>query len=547
MIENTNQNITVLIAGNPDAQSGESVLLNINQSPLKSEELGRTFYDFIESDYYIEPKHGKEYITYTYVMNPAKVHSQGANRPGVFWIGVTIPRGKQIGNPYDLIIELRDKFQKLYMIQLSDGSYEFINVPYKADEFKTILSKDKYNLIDLQSSYVEMTGARMQTLSLKSDNDDNDSAETKIRKFFDDTQYNEFENYSSVIVAEGIDGVTSITIEVPRLIEYSVKKKVGETVEEIGKISRKEPQFEYTLRKTYHKNMNVKFSLDDLNSAKENVLQLEDNGSKYKVEKNKETITISVDKWVPEEKQIGVIIKGQDEPKWENYFKSMKLTVNKDEKNISYNKDFGYYITLIGEEIDGKIEVIQKKTDDIYNYVKTSQSNDSIIEIEVIEFNKIILSGVPCDEKNKKLVLNIEGEKEPVPIEIGTTHNGGMYDIEIAKHDDLKNLTQFDIKSYKYESDESYTKEYYIEPEQYDKTEGVLKIELKDLTIIYQYDICDYSIQNPKIDKDTITIDVSVIENSGFNGVRISNIPDDIDRKLILTICKNKHIFHFCH
>ena len=98
MTENTNQNITVLIAGNPDAQSGESVLLNINQSPLKSEELGKSFYDSIGSDYYIELKHGKEYITYTYVMNPVKVHSQGANRPGVFWIGVTIPIEKQIRN-----------------------------------------------------------------------------------------------------------------------------------------------------------------------------------------------------------------------------------------------------------------------------------------------------------------------------------------------------------------------------------------------------------------------------------------------------------------
>lgn len=165
-------------------------------------------------------------------MNPAKVHAQDSNRPGVFWIGVTIPRGKQIENPYDLIIELRDKFQELYMTQLSDGSYEFINVPYKADVFKNIV--DKYKLVGLQSSYVEMTGTKMQILSLKSD-DDKDSAETKIIKFFCDTQYIELEDCSSVIVAEQIEGTSLLSVEVPhRPGHYVVKAADVSVIENSG-------------------------------------------------------------------------------------------------------------------------------------------------------------------------------------------------------------------------------------------------------------------------------------------------------------------------
>ena len=504
MTENTNKDITVLMAGNPDAQSGESVLLNINQSPLKSEELGKIFYDYITSDYYIELKHGAEYITYTYVMNPAKVHSQGANRPGVFWIGVTIPREEQIRNPYDLIIELRDKFQKLYMTQRSDGSYEFHNVPYDVNGFKTIV--DKYELVDLQSTYVQMTGEKIQTLSLNSD-DGNDSAETKIRHFFDDTQYLELKEYSSVIVAEGIEGVTSIPIKVPRLIEYSVRYYDGNTYEEIKNISRKTSKFEHTLTKLYYKDINVIFSLDDVVSANNNTLQKEDNGSKYKVEKKNETITISVDRWVPKEKQVGVIIKDQDKSKWENYFNSIELTVNKLEKVISYDKDFGYYITLIGEEIGGEIKVAQKNTNDIYNYVKISQSNDSIIEIEVIEFNKIILSRVPCDEEDKKLELEINDKEEPVRIKIGTTYNGGMYDIKIADHDVLKNITQFDIKSYRYVSNERYTDKCEIEPTQYDNTKGVLGINLKGFKKVSDNKQTDGNIPNQQTGSDEPTTD----------------------------------------
>ena len=404
-------NITVLMAGNPETQSGESMLLNINQSPLKSEELGKIFYDYITSDYYIELKHGAEYITYTYVMNPAKVHSQGANRPGVFWIGVTIPRGKQIRNPYDLIIELRDKFQKLYMTQRSDGSYEFHNVPYDVHWFKTIVNK--YELVDLQSSYVQMTGEKNQPLSLNSD-DVNDSAETKIRKFFDDTQYIEFEDCSSVIVAEQIEGTSLLSVEVPhRPGHYVVKAAEG-----------------------------------------------------Y------------------------------------GYIKS------------SYN----------GDIIDNKYNTKFKRTfckNDYYETVSVSFKISDIDNQKVFENFEYVV-----DKKNRFIL--VKPKYIPKKFKIGL-------------HTDNMNVNLIDCIRLRTENDDIEIKEdisgYFVEL--YGEN---VKTQLS-LTKIDQYDICDYSIQNPQIDKDTITIDISVIENSGFNGVRISNIPDDIDRKLILTICKNEHTF----
>lgn len=406
-----NSNISVLIVGNPDASAGESVLLHINSSSSNFDELGKIFYDSIISDYYIEIINGVEGVTYAYVVSPATVHSAGSNRPGIFWIGVTIPRGKKIINTYDLIIELKNKFQQLYMTQFSDGSYEFRNIDYSIVEFKAIL--EKYKLVDSTSEYIQMIGAKKITINLISDNKLDSDAE-RIKKLLDNTHYDEFKNYSSIIVSEKYSVMPSLSVKVPRKPYYYIVK----IAQDYGYLesSYNENMIDYE----YNKKFKGKFYKNDYYERSVITFKISD------IEKN---ITFDNFEYEIDNENRFIIVKPKYKP-----------------------KIYKIYIQAVG--INDLPERISMHID------------DNLVEIK---------------NDDEGWYIELEGESVKTVLSLGKNDN---YD-----------------------------------------------------------DICDYSIENPVIDKDINKIIINLIENSTFNGVRISNIPEDIDRKIILRIGEINYSF----
>ena len=539
MTENTDQNITVLIAGNPDAQAGESVLLNINNSPLKSEELGKTFYDSITSDYYIELKHCKEYIAYIYVANPATVHSAGASRPGMFWIGVTIPKGKKVENTAALIFGLKDMFQKEYMQLLSDNkSYEYKNMGYNGTKLKEIVSR--YKLIDSEfpDTYVEMdSNQKLGTITLKSD-DENDRFEHKITKFLDDTQFPEFKNYSAIIVAKGLSAVPSIRdLEVPRLVDYVVKCSDGETLKSNNyTINRKNPVFEGTLSKdVYHDSIHVKFNLNEISNI-DNDLEIP-----FTISKDSSHIIVK-GHYTPKKFKIGLIIINNKIKNIKEVIESLCIIDGKGKEcKIQYDKNFDHFLEFDGTDVKNALSIKKRSDDDIFDFAIENPEIDNTtqtIRIEVTEFKGIEISGIPTRDNSKKRKVYLNIKDKECDFEIGTTYGGGKYllDLDTIANKYNDSFNRKDIIGCKYDSDmyESYNND--TSSYKYDDN-GILEITLTNIQEKKQIIKQDKSKETDNTSNNKITHTLRIfnkVDNSTIHldDVCLNNKPIDIEKEI---------------
>ena len=526
MINNIDK-ITVLIVGNPDAQAGESVLLDINSSPLNSNELGKIFYESITSDYYIELIHGEEYISCTYVANPSKVHSSGSNRPGVFWIGVTIPKGKQLEKTYDMIMEIKNKFQKLYMTILSDDSYEFKNIDYSAGEIKEIV--DRYKLVDSQSKYICMSkeSNNISIVNLTSDNSSY-SNEDKIKMFLDDTQYNEFKDSSSIIVVNEIVSVSGkINVEVPRLREYIVVCDNGYDIGPNQKVDNRNNQcFKGVLRKDdYHENIEISFELKELSNGV--ICEKEDRcGHKYTLEKTIDEVLVKGD-FKPKDFKVGV--KSCDNCKEDikdhiNNFKIYKSNDRRHEFKVYYDDGFGHYIEFKGNQIDTEI-IVEKCVEKCPYEYKFKNGNKikigketTTLDVDIVKFNKIILTEIPQDTQDNNRQVIIKSVKEEYTHTINNTYNGGKSDINVDDID--KGLAWNEIRECKFNS-EIYEGLVDKNAFEYDEKNGILTIRInaKKKDKVKEKGTSHKESVNDRItnEKRIIRI-INKIENSTFSG-----------------------------
>lgn len=211
-----NKFISVKVSGNPAPNGGFGPLIMFNNPRF---ELKDVFYGGFESNsYYYSIRIDQSQVVYKIIKN--NVRSHGAIRAGALSLAFSIPKGYKVNGytPYEVLTDLLDTFLKNCMTCRDEqaGTYEFNDVRVPLDALDE--TAQKYTLIESESPWHTMS------------NDDRigciQADEIQIEQLINDVQYDEFEKYSEVLIAENVgDNCTfnRITgLEIPRRPVYTI-------------------------------------------------------------------------------------------------------------------------------------------------------------------------------------------------------------------------------------------------------------------------------------------------------------------------------------
>ena len=211
-----NKFISVKVSGNPAPNGGFGSLIMFNNPRF---ELKDVFYGGFESNsHYFSIRIDQSQVVYKIIKN--KVRSHGAIRAGALSLAFSIPKGYKVNGytPYEVLTDLLDTFLKKCMTCRDEqaGTYEFNDVRVPLDALDE--TAKKYTLTESASPWHTMS---------------NDvcigciqAEEIRIEQLINDVQYDEFEKYSEVLIAENVgDNCTfnRITgLEIPRRPVYTI-------------------------------------------------------------------------------------------------------------------------------------------------------------------------------------------------------------------------------------------------------------------------------------------------------------------------------------
>ena len=211
-----NKFISVKVSGNPDPNGGFGPLIMFNNPRF---ELKDVFYGGFESNsYYYSIRIEQSQVVYKIIKN--NVRSHGAIRAGALSLAFSIPKGYKVNGykPYAVLMDLLYTFLKNCMTcrdEIAD-TYEFNDVRVPLDALDE--TAKKYTLTKSESPWRTMSNdARIGCIQAE---------EIQIEQLINDVQYDEFEKYSEVLIAENVgDNCTfnRITgLEIPRRPVYTI-------------------------------------------------------------------------------------------------------------------------------------------------------------------------------------------------------------------------------------------------------------------------------------------------------------------------------------
>lgn len=211
-----NKFISVRVSGNPAPNGGFGSLIMFNNPRF---ELKDVFYGGFENNsYYFSIRIEQSQVVYKIIKN--NVRSHGAIRAGALSLAFSIPKGYKVSGytPYEVLMDLLDSFLKNCMTCRDEkaGTYEFNDVRVPLDALDE--TAKKYALTESKGPWHTMSnGARIGCLQAE---------EISIEKLINDVQYDEFEKYSEILIAENVgDNCTfnRITgLEIPRRPVYTI-------------------------------------------------------------------------------------------------------------------------------------------------------------------------------------------------------------------------------------------------------------------------------------------------------------------------------------
>lgn len=211
-----NKFISVKVSGNPDPNGGFGPLIMFKNPRF---ELKDVFYGGFESNsYYYSIRIEQSQVVYKIIKN--NVRSHGAIRAGALSLAFSIPKGYKVNGykPYDVLMNLLHTFLKNCMTcrdEIAD-TYEFNDVRVPLDALDE--TAEKYTLTESESPWRTMSNdARIGCIQAE---------EIQIEQLINDVQYDEFEKYSEVLIAENVgDNCTFSRItglEIPRRPVYTI-------------------------------------------------------------------------------------------------------------------------------------------------------------------------------------------------------------------------------------------------------------------------------------------------------------------------------------
>lgn len=211
-----NKFISVKVSGNPAPNGGFGPLIMFNNPRF---ELKDVFYGGFESNsYYFSIRIDQSQVVYKIIKN--NVRSHGAIRAGALSLAFSIPKGYKVDGytPYEVLMGLLDTFLKNCMTCRDEqaGTYEFNDVRVPLDALDE--TAKKYRLTESESPWHKMSNdAGIGCIQ---------ADEIQIEQLINDVQYDEFEKYSEVLIAEKVgDNCTFnriIGLEIPRRPVYTI-------------------------------------------------------------------------------------------------------------------------------------------------------------------------------------------------------------------------------------------------------------------------------------------------------------------------------------
>ena len=211
-----NKFISVKVSGNPDPNGGFGSLIMFNNPRF---ELKDVFYGGFESNsFYYSIRIDQSQVVYKIIKN--NVRSHGAIRAGALSLAFSIPKGYKVNGykPYEVLMDLLYTFLKNCMTcrdEIAD-TYEFNDVRVPLDALDE--TAKKYTLTESESPWRTMSNdARIGCIQAE---------EVQIEQLINDVQYDEFEKYSEVLIAENVGDKCTFNritgLEIPRRPVYTI-------------------------------------------------------------------------------------------------------------------------------------------------------------------------------------------------------------------------------------------------------------------------------------------------------------------------------------
>lgn len=327
-----NKFISVKVSGNPDPNGGFGSLIMFNNPRF---ELKDVFYGGFESNsFYYSIRIDQSQVVYKIIKN--NVRSHGAIRAGALSLAFSIPKGYKVTGykPYEVLMDLLYTFLKNCMTcrdEIAD-TYEFNDVRVPLDALDE--TAKKYTLTESESPWRTMSNdARIGCIQAE---------EIQIEQLINDVQYDEFEKYSEVLIAENVgDNCTFSRItglEIPRRPVYTivVDGKPYQKTNEVDKTFTIKPEVD----SCYYEGEPIKFTISDLLDG--------DYVEGVVPNRIAEIINVSTASYKhPREFNIRVVFT-PEENKAAEYLDKGQIAIKYDIYNVSLDKN--YMFTLRGEE-----------------------------------------------------------------------------------------------------------------------------------------------------------------------------------------------------
>lgn len=389
-----NKFISVKVSGNPAPNGGFGPLIMFNNPRF---ELKDVFYGGFESNsYYFSIRIDQSQVVYKIIKN--NVRSYGAIRAGALSLAFSIPKGYKVDGytPYEVLMGLLDTFLKNCMTCRDEqaGTYEFNDVRVPLDALDE--TAEKYTLIESKSPWHTMSDDTCIGC-IQAD-------EIQIEQLMNDVQYDDFEKYSEVLIAEKVGDKCTFNhitgLEIPRRPVYTIvvdndSNSIDKT-KEVDNLITIEPKVD----SRYYEWKPIKFTISELL-----------NGDCIEgVDREAEIIKVSTDKYKkPRDFKIRVVFT-ENEAAIYSHKNQIKVSYNGQE--ISLNDDFMF--TLKGEEY--------KQLDSLDRYKITAPDSLGIKFGSVPTFNsdnneliwdtKKIEKAKPIDTNTVQLPITTIGNKQ---------------------------------------------------------------------------------------------------------------------------------------
>lgn len=212
-----NKYISVKVCGSPAPSLGYETLIMWNSPNIEVKD--RNFEGMGKNSYFFSICIEQKQIVYSLIKNYIHVH--GAIRQSNLTIALSIPRGYRLAggaSPYDALIDLKDTFLQECMICRDEilETYEFKEERPSLDVLDE--TAKKYPLVECPSPWHIMPKSAPVGCLI--------TAENSVKELMRDVQYQEFEKYSEVLVADTINGSFKFTpivgLEIPRKPKYDI-------------------------------------------------------------------------------------------------------------------------------------------------------------------------------------------------------------------------------------------------------------------------------------------------------------------------------------